>query len=91
MFVDRAVTTITTGDDKSGTTSTIDSSEGLSVRFAEIRNVGGFTGSYMAQLDPAAKAQATGSTFLVTGTANGYNESNPSFRVSGKFSIRVAC
>ena len=86
-----AVTTINTGDDKSGTTSAVDTSEGASVQFAQIRNLGGFTGSYWAQLDSPAKVEQTGRTFLVNGTANGFNDSNPSARISQTFSIRVAC
>ncbi len=86
-----AVTTINTGDDKSGTTSAVDTSEGASVQFAQIRNLGGFTGSYWAQLDSPAKVEQTGRTFLMNGTANGFSDSNPSARISQTFSIRVAC
>ncbi|WP_192726482.1 lipoprotein LpqH [Mycobacterium sp. OAS707] len=86
-----AVTTINTGDDKSGTTSAVDTSEGASVQFAQIRDLGGFTGSYWAQLDSPAKVEQAGRTFLVNGTANGFNDSNPSARISQTFSIRVAC
>jgi len=86
-----AVTTINTGDDKSGTTSAVDTSEGASVQFAQIRSLGGFTGSYWAQLDSPAKIEQTGRTFLMNGTANGFNEINPSARISQTFSIRVAC
>ena len=83
-----AVTTINTGDDKSGTTSAVDTSEGASVQFAQIRNLGGFTGSYWAQLDSPAKVEQTGRTFLVNGAANGFNDSNPSARISQTFSIQ---
>jgi ipoprotein LpqH len=86
-----AVTTINTGDDKSGSTSAVDTSEGTVVQFAQIRNLGGFTGSYWAQLDPAAEVKVAGRTFLINGTANGFTESNPSARISQSFSIRVAC
>jgi lipoprotein LpqH len=86
-----AVTTIITGDDKSGTTSAVDTSEGASVQFAQIRNLGGFTGSYWAQLDAPAKVEQTGRTFLMNGSANGFNDTNPSARISQTFSIRVAC
>jgi hypothetical protein len=73
-----AVTAISTGDDDAGTASAVDTSEGLTVQFAQIRNLGDFTGDYWAQLDPTAEVQAAGRTFLLNGTANGFNESNPS-------------
>lgn len=86
-----AVTTINTGDDTAGTTSAVDTSEGAAVQFAQIRDLGGFTGSYWADLDPAAEVTLSGRTFLMNGTANGFNNSNPSARISQTFSIRVAC
>jgi hypothetical protein len=61
------------------------------VQFAQITDVGGFTGSYWAHLGPAAKAEMTGQTFVVTGSATGFNVDNPSARATENFSIRVAC
>lgn len=86
-----AVTTITTGDDSSGTTAAVDTSDSPVVQFAQLRGVGGFTGGFWAELDPDAEVTVTGRTFLVKGKANGFNECNPSARVSQPFSIRVAC
>ncbi len=86
-----AVTTIATGDDRAGTTSAVDTAEGVEVQFAQIRNLGGFTGSYWAQLGPDAKVDITGRTFHLKGTADGFNDRNPSARISQTFSIRVAC
>ena len=86
-----AVTMITTGDDDSGSASAIDYSDTLTVQFVKIRNLGGFTGSYWANLDPAGAVQATSNSYVLTGTANGFNKSNPSARVPGTYSIKVAC
>jgi ipoprotein LpqH len=86
-----ALTTINTGDESSGTTSSIDSADGLAVRSAEITDVGGFTGSYWADLGPPAKVEMTGGTYLMTGSATGFNADNPSARTTETFSIRVAC
>lgn len=86
-----SVTTMNTGDDNTGTTSAVDTADGLTVRFAEFRNLGGFTGSYWADLGPTADVEMTGITFLITGTATGFDDSNPSARASKTFSIRVAC
>jgi ipoprotein LpqH len=85
-----SLTTIKTGDDKSGTVSSVDNSHGLTVQSAEISNLGGFTGSYWAELGPTAKVQVTGRTFLMTGSATGFNVDNP-IRAMETFSIRVAC
>ncbi|GAC1410598.1 MAG: hypothetical protein NVS4B6_28400 [Mycobacterium sp.] len=88
---DGAVTTINTGDDKSGTTSAINTSERAVVQFAQFRSLNGFTGSYWAQLGPTAGVNVVGRTFVMNGTADGFNDSNPSARISQTFSIRVAC
>jgi lipoprotein LpqH len=86
-----SVTTIETGDDNAGTMSSVNSQDGLAVQFAQIRDIGGFTGSYWAELNPAAKAQLVGRTFELSGTADGFTSDNPSARTTGKFSIKVAC
>jgi lipoprotein LpqH len=85
------LTTIRTGDDNAGTTSVVDNAHGLTVQSAEISNLGGFTGSYWADLGAAAKVQLTGRTIVMNGTATGFDTGNPSFRTTGEFSIRVAC
>ncbi|GAB4662126.1 lipoprotein LpqH [Mycobacterium avium] len=86
-----SLTAINTGDENSGTTSSIDSADGLAVQFTEIRNVGGFTGSYWADLGPAAEVEMTGGTYLMTGSATGFKADNPSARTTETFSIRVTC
>jgi hypothetical protein len=86
-----AVTTINTGDERSGTTSSIDNSDGLTVRFAEITDVGGFTGSYWADLGSPAKVEMTGGTYLMTGSASGFRTDNPSARTTETFAIKVTC
>jgi ipoprotein LpqH len=85
------LTTINTGDENAGTTSSIDSAEGLSVQFAQITNLGGFTGSYWADLGPSAKVEMTGQTYVMTGSATGFDTDKPSFRATRTFSIKVAC
>jgi hypothetical protein len=85
------LTTISTGDENSGTTSSIDSTDGLAVQFTEITNVDGFTGSYWADLGPAAEVEMTGGTYLMTGSATGFRIDNPSARTTETFSIRVTC
>ena len=85
-----SLTTIKTGDDTAGTVSAVDNAHGLTVQSAQITNLGGFTGSYWAELGPTAKVQVIGRTFLMTGSATGFNVDNP-IRATETFSIRVAC
>jgi len=88
---DGTVTTLTTGNEESGTTTAVDTLAEPVVRSAELHNVDGFTGSYWEQLGPAGEVEITGATFLIKGTATGFTQDNPSARVSSEFSIKVAC
>jgi ipoprotein LpqH len=85
------LTTITTGDQASGITSLISNKDELTAEAVSINNVGGFTGSYNAGLGGTAKVTMTGRTYDISGTADGFDTANPSFRTSGTFAIKVAC
>lgn len=85
------LTSIDTGDDSSGFTALIASEEELVVREVGIRDLGGFTGSYNQGLGGEAKVTMTGRTFVISGTADGFDTDKPSFRTSGTFEIKVAC
>jgi ipoprotein LpqH len=86
-----SLTTITTGDQTSGITSLISNKDELTAASVSINNVGGFTGSYNAGLGGTAKVTMTGRTYDITGTADGFETANPSFRTNGTFAIKVAC
>jgi lipoprotein LpqH len=86
-----SLTTITTGDQASGITTLVSNKAELTAEAVDINNVGGFTGSYNAGLGGSAKVTMTGRTYDITGTADGFNTANPSFRTSGTFAIKVAC
>lgn len=86
-----AVTTISTGDDAAGTTSALDSTDGLTAQYVQIRNLGGFTGNYWQGVDGEAEVSATGPTFIITGKANGFKTDQPSFRTAEDFKIKVSC
>lgn len=91
------LTTITTGDQTSGMTAMVSNKDELTVESVGINNLGGFTGSYTAGVGAAsgtadtAEISMTGRTYDISGTADGFNTDNPSFRASGTFSIRVSC
>ena len=86
-----SLTTITTGDQASGISALISNEDELIAAAVGINNVGGFTGSYNAGLGGTAKVTMTGRTYDITGTADGFDTANPSFRTSGTFAIKVAC
>ena len=85
------LTTIETGNNVSGVTAMVSNKDELIAESVSINNVGGFTGSYNAGLGGTAKVTMTGRTYDITGTADGFNTDNPSFRANGTFAIRVSC
>ena len=87
----RSLTTITTGDQASGISALISNEDELIAAAVGINNVGGFTGSYNAGLGGTAKVTMTGRAYDITGTTDGFDTANPSFRTSGTFAIKVAC
>jgi lipoprotein LpqH len=86
-----ALTTITTGDDESGVSALVSNADGLVAKTVTIRNLGGFTGSFEADLQGDAKVTRTGRTYDITGSADGFDTDRPSFRSSGTFAVKVAC
>jgi lipoprotein LpqH len=86
-----SLTTLATGDQTSGITALVSNKDQLTAEAVGINNVGGFTGSYNAGLGGTAKVTMTGRTYDITGTADGFNTANPSFRTSGSFAIKVSC
>lgn len=85
------LTTITTGDMASGVTAMVSNSDELVAESVTIRDLGGFTGSYNDGLGGTAKVTMNGRTYDISGTADGFETDNPSFRTSGTFAIKVSC
>jgi ipoprotein LpqH len=85
------LTTVTTGDQSAGVTALISNKDDLIADAVSINNVGGFTGSYNKDLGGEAKVTMTGRTYDISGTADGFDTANPSFRTTGTFAIKVAC
>ena len=86
-----SLTTITTGDQASGVSALISNKEALTTEAVGINNLGGFTGSYNRGLGGTARVAMTGRTYDISGTADGFDTANPSFRTQGTFAIKVAC
>jgi ipoprotein LpqH len=85
------LTTITTGDDRSGSVSIVSNEDALTAQTVSITDLGGFTGSYNAGLGGEATVTMTGRTYTISGTADGFRTDNASFRTDGSFTINVAC
>jgi ipoprotein LpqH len=85
-----ALTTIQTGDDRSGTTVVVSNADKLTVKSVYFRSMDGFTGAYNFNLAGEATAALVGATYDITGAAVGYDVG--SFRrTTERFTIRVAC
>lgn len=83
--------TMTTGDASSGVSVLVDSQDELTVRDVGIRDLGGFTGSFNDGLGGEAEVTMIDRTYQVTGTADGFDTDNPSFRSKATFEIKIAC
>jgi ipoprotein LpqH len=85
------LTTINTGDPAAGVAVVVDNERNLGVKVVSIRNLGGFTGTYLEDLQGEAEVSMTGKTYTITGVAEGFNADSPSARNSGTFTIKVSC
>jgi lipoprotein LpqH len=85
------LTTITTGTPGSGLTALVSNESELKAKSVSITELGGFTGRYMRELEGKADIRMAGRTYLIRGTAHGFNADNPSVRTTGTFAIRVSC
>lgn len=86
-----SLTTITTGDQRSGITALISNESGLVVKSVSVRDVAGFTGSYNEGLGGKGAVTMTGRTYDIAGTADGFRTAQPAVRASVGFAIKVSC
>jgi hypothetical protein len=86
-----SLTTIATGDTAAGITALVSNETGLIAKSISINDLGGFTGTYMEGLDGKADVSIKGQTYMIRGTAEGFDTDNPSVRTTGTFAIQVAC
>jgi hypothetical protein len=84
--------TIHIGGDLAGATVVMDGrADRASAESVRIQSVGGFTGMYSQGAGDAANTRFDGSTYLVTGTANGATTANPTEPASADFKISAKC
>jgi lipoprotein LpqH len=53
--------------------------------------MGGFTGRYTRGLEGKADVSMTGRTYIIRGTADGFDTEKPSMRTTRSFAIAVSC
>ena len=85
------VTTLRSGNEDAGFTAVVSSDPALVVQSVTISNLGDFTGSYHEGLGDSAKVTLVGRTYQLSGIADGFDTTSPSFRTSGEFSLQAAC
>ncbi len=83
--------TIETGDEQSGVRMVISSGDTLTAQSVVINNVGDFNGSVWENNIGKAQASVIGTTFRVTGTAQGATTSDPNKRATASFEIKANC
>jgi ipoprotein LpqH len=79
------------GNKDSGTTAVVDTGDQVKATLVQIRNVGGFTGSFSSGTYGNANASVAGQTFTISGTALGVMADRPTNRIPQQFMIKVNC
>jgi ipoprotein LpqH len=87
----RSLTTINAGKAAAGLTAQISNEAGLVAKTISINDMGGFTGRYMSGLEGKADVSMAGQTYIMRGTADGFDTENPSVRTTRTFAIEVSC
>jgi ipoprotein LpqH len=87
----RSLTTINAGDAAAGLTAQISNEAGLEAKAISINDMGGFTGRYMSGLEGKADVSMAGQTYIMRGTADGFDTANPTVRMTRTFAIEVSC
>ena len=87
----RSLTTITAGDAAAGVTALVSNETGLEAKTISINDMGGFTGRYMSGLEGKADVNMTGRTYVMRGTADGFDTERPSVRTTSRYTIEVSC
>lgn len=85
------MTMIDTGSEDAGMFAMIWAEDKQVVRIVRIQDMGGYTGSYNTGLGGEANVSMTDRTFDISGTADGFETANPSFRAPGSFQLKVSC
>jgi lipoprotein LpqH len=85
------LTTIATGDREAGITVLVSNQSRPTTKSVTITGLGGFTGSYTEGLSGNADTSMKDQTYVIRGTAAGFDTAKPSHRTTASFAVRVAC
>jgi len=83
--------TIETGDDQSGVRVVVSTGDTITAQSVVINNVGDFNGSVWQNNIGKAQASIIGTTFRITGTAEGATTADPNKRTTASFDIKANC
>jgi lipoprotein LpqH len=83
--------TIVTGDNKSGVKVVVDTGDTINATSVVITNIGDFTGTVLENKIGKAEASMIGSTFRVSGTAQGSTTQNPNQVTTANFEVKANC
>ncbi|MGH3676262.1 MAG: lipoprotein LpqH [Mycobacterium sp.] len=83
--------TIETLDEEPGFTATVDTGDAVTAEAVDIRNIGGFTGTFWKDNIGEADAELGQGTFSISGEGEGSFADKPNHRVSATFDITANC
>lgn len=83
--------TIKTNDKEPGFTTTIDAGDEVTAQAVEIRNLGGFTGTFWDGNIGKAQAKISQGKFSVSGEAQGFMVDKPNRPATATFDITTDC
>lgn len=83
--------TIETGDERSGVRVVVTTGDTVNAHSVRINNVGDFNGSVWQNNIGKAQASMIGTTFRITGTAEGSTTAEPTKRATASFDIKANC
>jgi ipoprotein LpqH len=82
---------IETLDEAPGFTAMFQTGDTVTAESVEIRELGGFTGSYWQGTVGDAEANVVGDAFTISGTAVGFTSQRPNDTVPATFTIKTDC
>ena len=85
------MTRIHTDVQASAASAMVSNANKLKAEFVRLQDLGGFTGSYVRDLQGEAAVTMTGPTYHITGAALGFNHAQPTRLKAETFSIAVSC
>ncbi|HXA13190.1 MAG TPA: lipoprotein LpqH [Mycobacterium sp.] len=83
--------TIMTGDNKSGAKVVVETGKSINATSVVITNISDFTGTVLENNIGKAEASMIGTTFRVTGTAQGSTTQNPNQVSTANFEVKANC